>query len=87
MLIGYCKLCRDKVIIDKEIQDCKCGNLVVYTTEDGKPESVGGNAVIILMDEDRIIELCEAAGLFEEDKTIFIDPTFEAKSEDKTYRI
>lgn len=86
-MIGYCKECGDKVILTNELQACQCGNLIAQVGESGEPESAGGNAVIIKMDEDKIIDLCSAAGLFEEDSTIVIDPSFSASTDDTTYKV
>lgn len=86
-MIGYCRECGDKVILSKDLQSCKCGNLIAQIGQLGEPESAGGNAVIIKMDEDKIIDLCAAAGLFDSKNTIVIDPSFQAFNGDETFQL
>lgn len=88
-MIGYCELCEDKIILTEELQSCKCGNLIAQTKEGdpNEPESIGGKAVIVKMDEDKIIALCKVSGLFDDKHTIVIDPTFSAKHYGETFEI
>jgi hypothetical protein len=80
--IAYCKVCKDKLILTEEIQSCSCEGFMAQIGKSGEPEAAGGNAVIIKMDEDKIIAVCDAASLFEEENVIVVDPSFQATKSD-----